>query len=81
MKLDLFNIDEFIKVNHCQEVTSPIFFQYDGNPTDDGLFSYTIFGMSDEDRKNRFGYVDLHSKFLHPLVFTLMMGRMGSPVL
>lgn len=78
MKLDLFNIDSFIKANHCQEVTSPIFFQYDGNPTPDGLFSYDIFGMSDDDRKNRFAYIDLHGHFLHPLIFIMMMGRMGS---
>ena len=45
MKLDLFNIEDFIKANHCQEVTSPVFFQYDGNPNPNGLFSYEIFGV------------------------------------
>ena len=78
MKLDIFSIDKFIEANHCPEVTSPIFFQYDGNPTPDGLFSYELFGMSDEDRKNRFGYINLHSYFIHPLVYVVMTSRMGS---
>lgn len=77
MKFDVFNIDDFIKANKCQQVTSPVFFQYDGNPTPDGLFSYDIFGMSDEDRMNRFGYIDLHDHFLHPLVYSIMSTRMG----
>ena len=78
MKFDVFNIDDFIKANKCQQVTSPVFFQYDGNPTPDGLFSYDIFGMSDEDRMNRFGYIDLHDHFLHPLVYSIMSTRMGA---
>lgn len=78
MKLDIFSIDKFIAANHCPEVTSPIFFQYDGNPTPDGLFSYELFGMSDEERKNIFGYIDLHSYFIHPLVYVIMISRMGS---
>ena len=78
MKLDLFNIEDFIKANHCQEVTSPVFFQYDGNPNPNGLFSYEIFGITDEERKNRFGYIDLHSHFIHPMIYKMMMGRMGS---
>lgn len=82
MKIDIFNIDDFIKQNHCEEVTDPIFFDGSGNPRDGSLFSYTIFGMSDDDRKNKFGYVDLVGRdsdthYLHPLVY-LIISRLGS---
>jgi len=77
MKLDLFNINDFIETNHCPEVTNPIFWSYDGNPTPDGLFSYELFGYSDDDRKNIFGYIDLKGKYIHPLVYLIMISKMG----
>ena len=78
MKLDLFNINDFITANHCPEVTNPIFWGYDGNPTPDGLFSYELFGYSDEERKNTFGYIDLKGNYIHPLVYVIMNTKMGS---
>lgn len=82
MKLDIFSIDDFIEQNHCQEVTDPVFFSGDSTPRENGLFSYEIFGMSDNDRKNRFGYIDLvgndtNTHYLHPLVY-VVMSRLGS---
>jgi hypothetical protein len=78
MKIDLFNIDEFVKTNKCPQVTNPIFFNYDKTPTSDGLFSYELFGVSDYDRKNIFGYVDLKGYYIHPLIFMMMSKRMGA---
>lgn len=78
MKLDLFNIQSFIDANNCPEVTNPIFWSYDGNPTPDGLFSYELFGFSDEDRKHIFGYIDLKGKYIHPLIYITMTAKMGS---
>jgi len=78
MKIDLFDIDEFVKLNNCPQITNPIFFNFDKTPTSDGLFSYDLFGMSDYDRKNIFGYIDLKGHFIHPLIYSMMKGRMGS---
>lgn len=78
LKIDLFSIDDFIKENHCPEVTNPIFFNYDQTPTSDGLFSYELFGISDDDRKNIFGYIDLGGHYIHPMVYSLLSARFGS---
>jgi len=78
MKLNIFDINKFIQANHCKEVTSPIFFLFDGTSNQDGIFSTDIFGVTDTDRKNRFAYVDLHGHFLHPLVYGIFTKRMGS---
>ena len=72
VQLDIFNIDDFVKANKCPQVTNPIFFNFDGTPTADGLFSYVLFGFSDDERKNIFGYIDLKSHYLHPLVYEIM---------
>ena len=78
MKIDLFSIDKFIAENHCPEVTNPIFFNYDQTPTTDGLFSYELFGISDDDRKNIFGYIDLGGHYIHPMIYSLLSARFGS---
>lgn len=78
MKLDIFNIDEFVKANNCPEVTNPVFWNFDGTPTTDGLFSYELFGVSDDDRKNIFGYIDLKGNFIHPLVYGMLAKKTGS---
>lgn len=78
MKLDLFNIDEFVEANKCPEVTNPVFWNFDGTPTSDGLFSYDLFGISDDDRKNIFGYIDLKGNFLHPIIYIMLIKKSGS---
>jgi hypothetical protein len=78
MKVDFFNIDEFVKQNKCPQVTNPVFFYFDKTPTSDGLFSYELFGVTDTERKNVFGYIDLQGNYLHPLIYSIMVGRMGS---
>lgn len=79
MKIDLFDINKFIETNHCKQVTDPIFFDgASGNPREGGLFSYDIFGMTDIERRNLYGYIDLGANYLHPLVFSTMNTRMGS---
>jgi len=78
MKFDIFNVDKFVEQNHCPEITNPIFFNSDTTPTEDGLFSETLFGFTDEDRKNIFGYIDLKGNYIHPLIWLLINKRMGS---
>lgn len=73
MKVDLFNINEFIRVNGCKEVTSRFYLDSDGRPASDGLFSTEIFGrIGSEDRKFKFAFIDLKRKFMHPLVYNVV---------
>lgn len=70
MKIDIVNLNKFIKVNNLQEVTNPITFENGSYPTSDGLLSYEIFGVAGSyDRKTLFAYIDLKKHFLHPLMY------------
>ena len=69
LQLDLLDIEKFIHINGIQPVSNPIFL--DRNmPTRDGVLSYEIFGTSQEERRNRFAYIDLHQHYMHPLAAT-----------
>ena len=63
---DLLDVETFIKVNDLQEVNDPIMLS-NGVPSPKGILSYEIFGTSQEDRKNRFAYIDLHGHYMAPL--------------
>ena len=65
----LLDIEDFIKKDDVKEISNPIFFNQNKLPTSDGLLSNEIFGITKEERANRFGYIDLHGTFLHPLVY------------
>jgi len=74
LKVDLFDFNKFIEVNSVQEVKNPITFEKGNNPTEDGLLSYTIFGLPGSyDRKTIFGYIDLKKRFVHPLVYKMLL--------
>lgn len=74
MKLDIVDIDKLIEVNSLQEISSPILFDRGGYPTEDGLFSYTVFGRpGSNDRKTTFAYIDLGTHFFHPLVYKTLI--------
>lgn len=73
MKINILDIDKFIKNNVCNEVTNPINFNSDNTPTDDGLFSIKIFGqLGSKDRKNNWGYINLRKHFLSPVIYKLL---------
>jgi hypothetical protein len=75
MKLDIFDVNDFVRVNGCLPVTSRFYLGTDGGPADDGLFSTAVFGkFGSEDRKTKFGYIDLRRKFFHPLVYVTIFG-------
>lgn len=81
MKVDILDINKFIKENNCKEVTNPVHFNMGSIPTENGLFSYTIFGaVGSKQRKNTFAYINLNGKFLHPVMFK-MLTRMDKRVL
>ena len=69
LKVELLDVDRFVKVNNLKEVTNPTFFVRDGIPTSDGLLSNEIFGITRDDRANTFAYIDLHDWFINPLVY------------
>lgn len=79
LKVDILDIDDFVKKNDCPEVTNPVFFIRDGIPTPDGLLSNELFGITKEERANIYGYIDLQGTFMHPLVYKLW-GRMDGSI-
>lgn len=72
MQIDLFDMNEFIKLNKLQEVTNPVMFVKGSIPTPDGLLSTDIFGVSVKERKMTFAYIDLNGYFLHPFIYKLL---------
>lgn len=73
MRINILDFDDFIKRHDCKEITNSIFFNFGNVPTEDGLFSYDIFGsMGSDKRKETFAYIDLKKKYLHPIVFKIL---------
>lgn len=72
MKINIFNVDEFVKINKLPEVTSPVLFQRGDIPDPNGLVSNELFGITIGKRKSTFGYIDLHGHFFHPHVYKVI---------
>jgi len=73
LRTNIVDINRVIKMNDLKPVTNPVFFSNRNSPTEDGLFSYEIFGrLGSEDRKYIFAYIDLKEKFLHPLAYSAL---------
>jgi len=73
MKIDVLKMENFIKENKCQEVTNPVYFNLGNIPTEDGLFSYKIFGqMGSKERNKTFAYLNLKKRFIHPVIYKLL---------
>jgi len=73
MKIDLLDIDKFIALHACKEVTNPVYFNMGNIPTEDGLFSSEIFGYpGSKERKVIFAYTSLKRKFVHPVMYKLL---------
>lgn len=73
LTLDILDVEKFISLNKLVPCENPIFL--DRNmPTRDGVLSYEIFGTSQEERRNRFAYIDLHQHYMHPLAATKLSG-------
>lgn len=69
MKVNLYDVEEFIKINKLKEVTSPILFERGGIPNPNGLVSNEIFGVSTKDRRETFAYISLNGYFFHPHIY------------
>lgn len=68
LKVELLDIEKFIKVNNCKEVSDPVFFN-GPTPTPQGLLSNEIFGITKAERSGIYAYIDLGGTFLHPLIY------------
>ena len=66
MNLELANIQDIVELNDLIMISNPILYNRGCVPTEDGLFSTNIFGISNKDRSNRFAYINLYGKYLHP---------------
>ena len=59
----------FVKVNGLKEVSNPITLDRGSIPTNDGLLSTSIFGITPKERKTTYSYIDLQTYFLQPIVY------------
>ena len=73
MKIELMDVDKFVRLNDLAEITNPISLGRGFIPTPDGLLSTDIFGTSTEDRRRTFAYIDLRCHVLHPLVYKCLI--------
>ena len=72
MKVELLDVDEFVKLNKLKEVSSPILFQQGKVPDPDGLISNEIFGINTKDRKQTFAYIELYGHYFQPHVYKVV---------
>jgi len=74
MKLEIIDIEKFIKVNELQEIKNPIYTHNGNYPTEDGLFSHEIFGSPGTTiRKEKWAFIDLKDFYLHPIIYKTCM--------
>lgn len=78
-KPELLNVDLLIKKNELPVIINPTFFERENVPSVDGLLSNEIFGITKDDRANKFAYIDLGDYFLNPLIYK-KWSRMDSKV-
>lgn len=64
--------DAVIERNHLKPVTNTVMFERGNVPTEDGLFSYSIFGDTPRLRRSQCAYIDLGRKFFHPFAFEVL---------
>ena len=72
MKIQLFDMDEFIDLNNLKEIYSPVLFERGGVPHPGGLVSNEIFGVNMKSRKETFAYIDLHGHFFNPHIYLVL---------
>lgn len=66
LQLEIADVELFVKRNDCVPVTNPITYVRSGIPSDDGLLSNKIFGITKEDRAGIFAYIDLDGWYIDP---------------
>ena len=74
---ELFDIDRYIATNDLKEVKSQHIYKSQNVFNDEGLFSETIFGQTNEDQKYRCGYIKLPIHIFNPFVAKTIINRSG----
>jgi len=72
LRVELLDIEKFVKVNQCKEVSNPVFFN-GPVPTEDGLLSNEIFGITKAERAGIYAYIDLGGTFILPSVYKALI--------
>ena len=80
IRFEILDVDRFVKVNNCQKVTNPVFYSRDNNPTEDGLLSNTIFGITQQDRSGIFAYIDLGGYYIDPSCYKIWNKLTGGKI-
>ena len=79
LRLEILDVERYVKVNECKPITNPRAFLRDNIPSDDGLLSNSIFGVTGDDRAGIFAYIDLHGWFMDPSCYKTW-SRMDSKI-
>lgn len=66
LRLEVLDVDRFVKVNDCKCVSNPRAFDSNNIPSAEGLLSNEIFGYTMEERAGTYAYIDLHGWFIDP---------------
>ncbi len=75
MKLQLLDIDNFVKKNKLKPVTTARLYEKPGKTDPGGLFSEEIFGrFGSFERRKTFAYIDLKATIIHPEVYPIIAG-------
>ena len=69
LRLEILDVERFVKVNNCKCISDPRPFIKDNIPSPEGLLSDEIFGLTKEERAGTFAYIDLHGYFMDPSCF------------
>ncbi len=76
MKINILDFERVIAVNKLQEVDSPRLISTKMTFDPNGILSNEIFGISKNDRRSTFAYIDLHRKFIHPHIYQKVLKAM-----
>ena len=66
LRLEILDVERFVKQNEYKPVTDPRAFSRDNIPSQNGLLSYEIFGQTKDERAGIGAYIDLHGWFMDP---------------
>ncbi len=73
MKIDLLDIDKFVKEGDLVPISDPIIFNKGFEINPHGLLSREIFGTDSKTRKTTYAYIDLGGRFLSPIVYKVLI--------
>lgn len=75
--IELFDIDQYIKVNELKEVTSQQIYRSQNMFNPNGLFSEDIFGQTETERRYKCGYIKLPIHIFNPYIAKTIISRSG----